>query len=832
MPSYQEICLNGIWELHEDALCASTPDAERIARRIEGWIDQPVPGDIHQGLEQAGQIQEPLIGLNSFDCRWTEGRSWWFRKRFYIPAAFLQSDVVELELNGLDANAEIFLNGEHLGSHHSAFYPFSCDVKNWLIEGENSLLVRLSAGVETISEADVAAADGSLMDTSLLPERGEFRRVYARKPAYTFGWDWSPRLATTAIAGNVLLRSMSEACIRQVFLRPEWTDLKDVRVQAVVEVERFHYYQTGDGRVVVSLTNADGCRFTAFQDVLLRSGINYIDLTLSIPEPRLWWPNGMGEQHLYRVEARLETENGQVEIPAFDFGLRFVEIETQGSFAIWVNGERVFCKGADWIPADALYARVSPDRYERLVREARAANFNMLRIWGGGLYEPDVFYQACDRNGILIWHDFMFACSPYPDHLESFRLEVEREAEYQTRRLQRHACMALWCGNNENHWGFRDWWREKTRGGAWIYNHLLPRAVHRNSPEIPYWNSSPYGGKAPNSQEVGDHHLWNQIMMNPEMQKRITPEEYDRNPALFVSEFGYVGACTPETMSEAMGAAPFDIQSKVWQHHTNTFEKNTVLAGIRKHYRDPEGMSMPDYFLYSGLCQGLMLGYALETMRANLKCSGGLFWMYEDCWGEIGWTAIDFGLRRKPSWYFIRRAFASLRIILREAGENHIRAILANDTPQAFYGEMEFGYIALDGSDSRMQRCQVQVPALSRGELVVFPRGAHDPASGLWVARFPGRKDIGTAIFRAIDFRQLKTVSAALAVSISEESVNGCKVLIKSPVYAHAVRLSLPEGCLPEDNFFDLLPGEEREISIETVGMVKPEDITISCANQ
>ncbi len=580
MLAYDEISLNGTWELRDEALSAGLQMARRITQSNEGWIDQPVPGDIHQGLAAAGRIQEPLVGLNSFDCRWTEGRSWWFRKRFLLPAGMLQAEVVELELNGLDSNAEIFLNGEHIGSQRSAFYPFIRDVKNWLQDGENILLLRLSAGVETVSEADVDAADGALIDSSLLPERGESRRVYARKPAYTFGWDWSPRLATTAIGGDVRLRGMSEACLRHVTLRPEWTDLKEMRVQVTVEVERFHYYQTGNGRVEVSLTDSDGCRFIAFQDGLLRSGMNYIDLTLSIPEPRLWWPNGMGEQHLYRVEASLETEDGRVETPAFDFGLRFVELETQGCFAFWVNGERVFCKGADWIPADALYARASPERYERLVQEAQAANFNMLRVWGGGLYEPEAFYQACDRYGILLWHDFMFACSPYPDHLEWFRQEVVREVDFQTRRLQRHACLAVWCGNNENTWGFRDWWHDKTRGGAWIYNYLLPRAVRTNSPEIPYWNSSPYGGEAPNSQEVGDHHLWHQIMMNPEMEKRITPEEYDHNPALFVSEFGYVGACTQETMAEALGGAPFDIASKVWQHHTNTFEKNTVLAGV------------------------------------------------------------------------------------------------------------------------------------------------------------------------------------------------------------------------------------------------------------
>ncbi|MCC7205950.1 MAG: beta-mannosidase, partial [Anaerolineae bacterium] len=521
-----ETLLNGTWDLRDEILSLELSHAPRLSHLADGWMPMPVPGDIHQGLIATGRIKEPLLGLNSFDCHWTEFRSWWLRKTFDAPSDWLDMDVIELELNGLDSNAELFLNGVHVGSHRSAFYPFVRDVKPWLVAGQNVLLVRLTAGVEDVADVEVEAPDGvrppGEADRGRM-ERGDARRLVVRKPQYSFGWDWSPRLATTAIAGDVKLRAMRHACIRHVNLVPHQEPDGGVTVAATVTVDQFHYYKSSEGVVSLALTDAQGRRHEASARAVLRSGYTFVELKIPLPDPQLWWPNGMGAQHLYRVEAELAVGEQQMAFAPFDWGLRFLDLDTDGLFAVVVNGKHVFCKGGDWIPADALYARTDDARYETLVREARDANFTMLRIWGGGWYERDAFYQACDRHGILIWHDFMFACAPYPDHLESFRALVEREADYQTKRLQRHACIALWCGSNENNWGFRDWWSDRTQRGAHLYNYLLPSVVQRNCPEVPYWNGSPYGGDAPNSSEVGDQHYWHEAMMSPKMERRITP---------------------------------------------------------------------------------------------------------------------------------------------------------------------------------------------------------------------------------------------------------------------------------------------------------------------
>ncbi|MCS7059837.1 MAG: glycoside hydrolase family 2 protein [Anaerolineae bacterium] len=826
----KETLLNGEWALIDEPLTTLPQDAERVLARTEGWMSQPVPGDIHQGLMAAGRIRDPLLGLNSFDCAWTEDRSWWFRKIFPTEPAWLASDAVELELNGLDANASIFLNGHHLGDHRSAFYPFVTDIKTHLnVGGHNTLLVRLTTGVEGVT-SDMLAALGVPVSTEAgngRPERGDQRRVFVRKPQYSFGWDWSPRVATTAIAGDVKVRAFNTACIRDVRVLPHRLPDADITraidVRVTVTVDFLHYFKTGEGTLRLTLYDADRRQVLPplSKTVLLRSGLNFIDFALHLNAPRLWWPNGLGAQHRYVVQVELRTQRERA-VHTVKAGLRFIDLIDRDRFAFVVNDRNLFCKGANWIPADTLYARVTSEKYDQLVREAQCANFNMLRVWGGGLYEPEAFYDACDRYGILVWHDFMFACAPYPDHLPWFVEEVRREADYQTKRLRNHACIALWSGSNENNWAFDEWWHGQTRSGAYLYNYLLPAIVRANCPEIPYWNGSPYGGETPNAPDVGDRHHWFDCMMNPDMNKRITPEEYDKCTALFISEYGYIGAPVKETVMAYLDGAPLDRQSPVWQHHNNTFEKNTVDAGIRKHYADPESISLDEYFLYSGLTQGLMYGYSLESFRARSNCYGGLFWMYADCWGEVGWTILDSYLRRKPAWYFVRRAFAPARLILRETTKGRVTITLVNDTPLVLKGILEYGVMPLDGRprDQRrdLRRARFLSLPMTRSIVAEFRRGAHDPATHLWMARVTRLNtpevQIIPATLRVSDVRNLKLLKPNLTLALSKAGPRLWHASVSSDIFAHAVQLTLPADALPEDNYFDLLPGETRTVLI------------------
>jgi beta-mannosidase len=293
-----------------------------------------------------------------------------------------------------------------------------------------------------------------------------------------------------------------------------------------------------------------------------------------------------------------------------------------------------------------------------------------------------------------------------------------------------------------------------------------------------------------------------------------------------VSEYGYIGAPVKETVTAYLDGAPFDRQGAVWQHHNNTFEKNTVDAGIRKHYADPEAITLDEYFLYSGLTQGLMYGYSLESLRSKPECHGGLFWMYADCWGEVGWTIVDSYVRRKPSWYFVRRALAPVRLILRRNGAKAV-VTMANDTPEAVKGRIEVGWMALDGSDRQLKAQPFTCLPLSRAVVAEFGLGQGDPTRQVWLARVRGRDDILPATLRAADARQLRLVRPQLTASIQRASAGQWDVRVGSDVYAHAVHLVLPAGAMPEDDYFDLLPGESRVVRVAGPGRLSAKEVGV-----
>jgi beta-mannosidase len=820
------ISLNGEWELRDEPLARGAGEARAIAALVDGWIAAPVPGDIHQALLAAGRIAEPLVGMHSYECAWTEARAWWYRLRFDAPTDWHTADRVELELDGLDSNAAIFLNDVQLGTHINAFRPFVRDVKPHLRPEENCLLVRLTTGVETVTEEQAYSMNGVPAPTEAgngRPDRGDIRRPFVRKPQFTFGWDWSPRLATTAIAGGVRLHCIHKACIRDVQMVAAQRPDEAVDLTSIVSVDWLDQFGTTDATVTLTVTDENGEQHAVERAVMFRSGLNYINLTVTLDRPRLWWPNGLGGQHRYTIDARVTIDDQDYDYPGFKYGLRFVELCTDGTFAVVVNGEKVFCKGANWVPCDAVYARASDERYTALLEEARTANFTMLRIWGGGWYEREVFYDTCDRLGLMVWQDFMFACAPYPDHLDWFNREVEHEAAYQTRRLRNHASVVLWCGNNENHAALYHWWARQTEAGTHIYNYLLPAIVRRNCPGTPYWNSSPYGGPDPGCQTVGDDHHWHECMMNPEMEHRTTPERYDECTSPFLSEFGYIGACCPASTRQYLDG-PLDSTTDAWRHHTNTFEKSTVAAGIAKHYGGPESLSVEEYLYYSELCQGLMYQHAFDSTRYRANNFGCLFWMYNDAWGEIGWTVIDYYLRRKPSFYYTQRAYAPVRLVLREHADG-IRCVAANDTREEVQLDVEHGYVALDGTERDDSQTTVSLPPLSRTECCVMERRGHDARAGIWFAHVPERDDIAPAVFRAVDFRELRIVDPRLQWEVLNATNTSCTVRISAEAYAHAVHVVDSDDIKCSDNYFDLLPRDSRTIRIELPDGRRAEDI-------
>jgi len=823
------LALNNNWMLRGEGLHWGPEMLPAVMCRENGWMSADLPCDVHMPLIENNIIVEPLEADNCYKCEWIEQKSWWFKKVFTADERLLEADIAELTLESLDAEADIFLNGFHLGHHRSAFYAFTKDVGNYLNKGENTLIVRVSSGLERVTEMDIAEINktiGTEAGNGRM-DRGDKRRAFIRKPQYVYGWDWGPRVATCGIMKNVHIGAYDKLAVRGVHVVTK-SAAKDAELGFEIEVENLHPFSSMDANLKLEIFLKEEKVAEFEQEVFLRSGINYFNIDAVISDAKLWWPNGMGAQSLYDI--RVSAASGQIcgEFPVFKYGIRTLKLDldkinaNERLFAFEVNGVKAFCKGANWIPADSVYARVTDEKYDVLIREAKEANFTMLRVWGGGIYERDIFYEKCDEYGIMIWHDFMFACAMYPDNLEWFRNEVENEINYQTKRLRNHSSIVLWSGNNENTWGFDEWWNTDKKaplyGGAICYNEIAPRIVQNNCPGIPYWNSSPYGGEHPNGNEAGDRHHWHDCTMNPDMEKRIMPEEYDKVKSKFVSEYGYIGPCRKSSIIKYHGGASLDKDGMIWQHHNNTFEKKTVPAGIAKHYAEPDKLDIDEYLLYAGLCQGLMYGYSLEALRFKENCWGSLFWMYDDCWGEVGWTVIDYYLMRKPSFYYVKRAFAAKSLILREK-DGLIKVMGVNDTAERVTFEAEYGYTTFDGKNKKCSKALIILEPYSRSIVLEFEKGWYDFTKGIcYVMPVSGESDVLPATLRACEFRKLCISEAIVKVSDFRQDGNNVEFTVSSDAYAHAVHFGLDEEIHLSDEYFDLLPGENRRVKVYGYG--------------
>lgn len=821
--------LNGFWQLRHEALSVIGMHGLDVVRtKTQDWLNAAVPGEVHLDLIAAGRMEEPLFSTNAPSCRWPEDRSWWYRTNFVVDAGVMQHQTRELVFDGLDYYAQIFLNGTMIGESENAFVPAVFDVTHCLVEGANELVVRLTVGTERASDQYMGEASAE----NIYGNRQTFKAVaQLRKPQFTYGWDWVDTLPNIGIWRGVELRGYSHV---RVFDVKHWCELPTGNdtclVHVEVDIENVHPSAEQTGAVAVALTAPDGASAGGFElDCMFPVGITRVTRTITVDNPQLWWPNTMGLQPLYRLTVDARVKDRTCETWTREVGLRTVSIDRSPlpeghRFAIQVNGEDVFCRGGNWIPADAIIARVDKEKYDLLIADAKEANMTMLRIWGGGIYESGDFYKACDRNGILVWQDFMFSCHLYPDDRQAFRDNVRDEAAAVIRRLRHHPCIALWCANNENTWGLDKWWGNAEYdfpdprlklGGRYLYSRILPEVCLSLDPGRPYWPGSPAGGGNPDSEIEGDVHWWGPGTMNKDITRRYRHEIYDECRGRFVSEYGIIGPCQLESTREFLKPEELDVNCRAWKIHTNRFEKETTPAAIRYHYADPEGLAIQDYIRYGQMFQALMYGRTIESIRFRKldpldDCSGAIIWMYNDCWGETGWTPVDYFLRRKASFYWIRNACSPVRALVRQRGDELVTRVV-NDTLEARSLRITCGWQAVDGSASELDTRDVEIDANSMLELrrEALPAPADRPHDEwVYVAYAEGRGiDPIPSIWTLVPHRQLKTVDPKIDVTVS-----GSTITLTSRAYAHGVRHYDGGERLFSDNYFDLIPGVPKVI--------------------
>jgi beta-mannosidase len=833
----QSILLDGEWLVRPEAFsCAGEAGLAEVVQQQEGWLPAQVPGEIHLDLMRAGQMPEPSVGTNMPDCRWPETKSWWYRTTFELDDRFITHERQQLVFDGLDLYAQVFVNGQLIGEAANAFVPAVFDVKRCLRAGENELVVRLTAGSELVKDTTPPANQRKASNYDL-PAPGEIPnpmregditghrmwsgRKWLRKPQFSYGWDWVDALPNIGIWRGVHLEGRSQAVLHDLRLDTV-LETGQVLLELAAVVENLHPWSERACELVLEIQPPEGGKLIQHQySLLAQPGRNRIEDMFEVPLPKLWWPNGMGAQPLYGVTASVRDAAGTVsDRRAWAIGLRTVEIDRSpqvgvSRFCIRVNGQAVFCHGVNIGPHDAILARISNAKYEALVAEARDANVNMIRINGCSIYEASAFYDACDRAGILVWQDFMFTATYYPANDREFYERVRSEVEQVIPSLRHHPSLALWCGDNETIWFMDDSSDDPAQPastlGIEFYTALIPDLCRLLDPRRPYWLSSPSGGEYPNSELEGDCHWWRQAFMHPDMNRRIRHEVFDDCRARFVSEYGVLGPCHLDSIREYLAPHQMHPGTLGWQMHTNTFEKKAVPAAIRLHYADPETLGVPEYVLYGQMFQAIMHGHAMEALRFRKNdptddCQGALIWSFSDCWGETGWSILDYYLRRKASYYWFRRACAPLKVIVRQRGERLVTRIV-NDTLQPFAGVVETGWWQLDGGGREVEARPVMVPANSMLEVVAAPLPSdddRDPRRWLYAAVLRGED--GAAFDQSIwTLRPHRELDLATPEIRAVPVAGGWEV--SSPVYCHGVHVEDHGHELISDNWFNLLPG-------------------------
>jgi len=787
----------------------------------EGSYIAQVPGDVHLDLVRANVIEEPLFGLNAKKCEWMELKDWWYSTTFAVEEGFIQ-DRVELCFEGLDTHADVWLNGHYMGRSVNAFVRWVVDVGKVIRPGDNLLVVRLDCGLRWARSQDIAPYIG----TQQLSDIPEPSRIFLRRAQFSVTWDWAPRLMTMGIWRPVKLRSYKTLALRDVFLAARLTG-DGAKIRALIEVDCF----ANEEREVVFYLRLSGSGelFAQQLESTLVPGYNLVETLMAVEKPRLWWPNGYGEPFLYDFSCEAALDGKVIDSTSFKYGIREVELlqepmsEEEGqSFTIMVNGEKVFFKGADWVPADSIMARVTPEKYEALVKEAVNANFNMFRIWGGGIYEDNAFYEACDRHGIMIWQDFMFACSYIPDDRDDFMAEVSREAELVIKRLRNHACLALWCGNNENQWIYRAMFKQKEFYGWRVYHVLLPKLCSQLDPTRPYWPSSPYGGLDMNSELLGDRHAWNIYLFRKD-ESRVCYKDFRTDRGKFITEFGFLAPPVMDTLKRCLPAEEVRHGSPSWDFRNNIFERSAVGYALKVHFgKEIEDLPLEEYLILSQVFQAEAYRYALSHFRRRQHdTSGALFWMYSDCWGATsGWTIVDYYLNRKPSFYAVKRAFAPIMVSFKEE-QDGLSVWLVNSTLNHVHGHLEYGWGAFDSGDVKLLgREEVAVSANTSQKLVrlFFPAFSEKERRSCyyWVQFRKDAQVVSMDRYFLAPWKELDLAPVKLEHSLQHIGDDNYLLRVKADRFAWTVEAKVDYSkVMTSDNYFDLLPGETYEVALK-----------------
>lgn len=790
------------------------------------WLPAKVPGCVHTDLLANNKIPDPSFRKNEQAVKWIENANWEYSTRFTLSGEIASYPNIDMVFDGLDTYADVYLNDSLVLKADNMFLGWTIEAKKFLKKGENTLRIYFHSAVKVGMEK-LKKVPYLIMAANEIAPENERTNVFTRKAPFHYGWDWGPRLVTCGVWKPVKLQAWSDAKMKDLFIKPLKisSDKADYRVSADVEAT-----ENLDALLEVWVDN----KKMATQKVELQPGKNNPAIEFTLDKPELWWTNGLGGQKLYQLELRLKNGNKTVQTISHRFGVRTLELSrgkdsTGTSFTFKVNGVPVFMKGANYIPSDIFTTRNTLDNYKRVVQDAVDANMNMIRVWGGAIYEGNELYDLFDEKGILAWNDFMFACNMQPDdslHLENIR----KEAEYNVKRLRNHASIALWCGNNENLRAWNDWgWPAKVKPGQadtlWnvykkIFYTILPKVVKENHPEITYWPSSPQGeNNTPSIPSSGDEHDW-RIWFGD-----IPFSTYAEKTGRFISEYGLQSFPEMKTINAFANDSDMAYRSPIMEHRQRSlmpwigqgFNGNEMINTYIKRYYKP-ARDFESFVYLSQVMQAEGVKFAIEAHRRQMPhCMGSLYWQINDCWPTMSWSSVDYFGRWKALHYFVREAFKPVLPVIFLDGTD-IKVAIANDKLEAEEHQLEATLYDFSGKKLWQQNKKIVLAAnTSQVYLSVPEKELAAKGNGikmvLEVKVKKGQDNVAENLFYFREIKALSLEKPEIVKTIEKISEKEYSITLVTNTLAKNVFLSTTSEGRFSNNFFDMLPGKAYTIS-------------------
>lgn len=780
------------------------------------WHPAKVPGTIHTDLLENKLIQDPYMGTNEKALQWIDTASWQYQCFFEISPYELAKNHIELQLKGLDTYASVYLNDQLILTADNMFRSWSIDIKKQAIHGKNKLTIVFESAV-------LKGKDLAKKVPYTLP--GE-EKVFTRKAQYHFGWDWGPRFVTCGIWQPVLLTCWNKA--RLINIQSIQKTLND----SIAELRfRCEIESDIESSILISISNAisDFDPFKKFTKIQVTKGITNYNVEYNIQKPKRWWCNGLGKANLYTFKIALDDNNSQLDSKQISIGLRTIELINEKdsigtSFYFKLNGVPVFMRGANYIPQDNFIPRVNEATYKTILKNATDANMNMLRVWGGGIYEQDEFYDACDKNGILVWQDFMFACAMYPGD-SNFINNVAKEAKEQVERLRNHPCIALWCGNNEITEGWQNWgWQKQYNysikdsteiadNNSHLFDKVIKDVLTFNDGSRPYWSSSPsIGWGHDESYSNGDSHYWGVWWgMEPF-------EKYKTKTGRFVSEYGFQGMPNVSTLGKVglfKKTSENEIDSvvlKAHQKHPKGFE--TITAYMLRDYNLPKN-SIDHYAYISQLLQADAMQIAIESHRRKKPfCMGTLYWQLNDCWPVTSWSTIDYDNNYKASHYQVIRSYKNVILSVTEEKDSIYIYAISDLIQNIEKAELSIRLATLAGQEKWSKIITAKIEANTSKVIAGFPKAilSSNDLNNLYLNAKLTLMDtdsiIATNIHYFVKPKALNLINANYAITANNCGSTQC-FTIKADALMKNVMFKIDDSeANLSDNYIDVLPNE------------------------